>query len=476
MSHAGKVSATMSTESTRADREVDVVVVGAGVTGLTAARRLQRSGLSVAVLEARDRVGGRLLTDDVDGVRLEVGGQWVSPDQTALLQVLDDLGLETYPRFREGASVYVGLDGVRRTFTGDAFPVPETTAAEVDRITAELDRLASGMDPLEPWAHPDADELDRVSFAQWLDRQSEDAEARDNIALYIGSAMLTKPTHSFSALTAVLMAASAGSFSNLVDADFILDRRVVGGLQEVPLRLADLLGDAVHLSSPVTDISWDGQGARVTATAGTFTSRHVLLAVPPTLVSRIGFSPALPAVHQQMRQHQSFGLVLKLHITYETPFWREAGLSGTAFSPYALVHEAYDNTNEDVAGETRGTLVGFISDHKADEVLALSAEERRGLVLESRRGYYGERALHPVGYYESPWMHEEWTAGAYATSFDTGSLTRYGRLLREDVGPLSFASSDIAGLGFQHVDGAIRMGQAAAERILAGSAPTAHRD
>ena len=131
--------------------DVDVVVVGAGVTGLIAARRLQAAGKSVVVLEARDRVGGRLLTDDVDGVRLEVGGQWVSPDQSALLHLLDELGLDTYPRYREGASVYVGLDGERRTFIGDAFPVPATTVAEVDRLTTELNRLAAEMDPLEPW-------------------------------------------------------------------------------------------------------------------------------------------------------------------------------------------------------------------------------------------------------------------------------------------------------------------------------------
>ena len=450
---------------------VDVVVIGAGVAGLTAACRLRAAGRSVRVLEARDRVGGRLLTDDVDGARLEVGGQWVSPDQTALLAMLDDLGLATYPRHREGESVYVGRDGVRRTFSGDAFPVPAGTAAEVDRITAELDRLAQAMDPLAPWEHPDAAELDRVTFAEWLLRWTDDVEARDNIALYVGPAMLTKPTHAFSALTAVLMAASAGGFSNLVDADFILDRRVVGGLQEVPLRLADRLGDAVRLSIPVTAIDWDDEGATVTAADGAVRARHVLLAVPPTLVGRIAFTPPLPAGHQQMRQHQSFGLVIKLHVTYATPFWRGAGLSGTAFSPYALVHEAYDNTNEDVPDETRGTLVGFVSDERADELLTLSPDERRRRVLESLRGYYGDEALRPVAYYESPWMHDEWTAGAYATSFAPGSLSRFGPLLREDVGPMLFASSDTAGLGFQHVDGGIRMGEAAAERILSAAPP-----
>ena len=447
------------------DSAFDVVIVGAGVTGLTAAWRLSQAGKRVVALEARDRVGGRLLTDDVDGVRLEVGGQWVSPDQSALLAMLDELGLDTYARYRDGESVYIGRDGVRRTFTGDAFPVSAETSAAVARITAELDRLAAAMDPLRPWDHPDAAELDRISLAEWLARQTDDAEARDNIALYLGPAMITKPIHSFSALTAVLMAASAGSFTHLVNADFILDRRVVGGLQQVPLQLAAKLGDAVHLSSPVQEISWDDEGATVVSGSETFTAKSVVLAMPPTLLGRISFRPGLPAERQQLIQHQSFGLVIKLHITYPTPFWRDLGLSGTAFSPYALVHEAYDNTNEDVAGETRGTLVGFVSDQRADELLALPADERRQRVLESLAAYYGDQALHPVAYYESPWMDDEWTAGAYATSFDTGSLTRFGHLFREDLGPLSFVSSDVAGLGFQHVDGGIRMGEAVAERL-----------
>lgn len=443
--------------------DVDVLVVGAGVTGLTAATRLHHLGRDVVVLEARDRIGGRLWTDEVDGVRLELGGQWVSPDQTALLATLDELGLSTFERYRAGDSVYIGRDGVRRTFSGAAFPVSERTAAEVDRITALLDQLAAAMDPLHPWDLPGAAELDRTSFAAWLDQQTDDVEARDNIALYIGPAMLTKPAHAFSALSAVLMASSAGSFSNLVDADFILDRRVVGGLQQVPLRLAEQLGERVVTGSPVTTISYDDAGATVTTGTGrTWRARQVVLAVPPTLVPRIAFTPNLPAVQMQARQHQSFGIVLKLHITYATPFWREAGLSGTAFSPYQVVHEAYDNTNHD---ETRGTLVGFVSDENADRLLALPEQERRAATLASLAAYFGEAAAEPVAYYESQWMAEEWTAGAYATSFDIGGLTRYGAVLREPVGPLHFGSSDVAGVGFQHVDGAVRMGRMLAETV-----------
>ena len=441
----------------------DTIVVGAGVTGLTAAWRLVQAGQDVLVVEARDRVGGRLRTERHGDAAFEVGGQWVSPDQEALIALLDELGLQTYARHREGASVYLARSGERRTFDGVDLPVDATTASAVDQLTKTLDALAAELDPDRPWDHEDAERLDRITFKAWLEEQCDDVEARDNIALYIGPAMLTKPAHAFSTLQALLMAASAGSFSNLVDADFILDRRVVGGLQSVPLALADRLGDRLRLGQDVTSISWSDDGATVHVGDQQLHATQVVLAVPPTLVARIRFQPELPAEHRHAREHQSFGLVIKVQAHYETPFWRDAGLSGTGFGPYELVHEVYDNT---VEGATGGQLVGFVSDHRADELGRLSAEERRERVLASLAAYFGDAARTPTTYVESDWQHQELTGGAYGTSFDLGSLTRYGRVLHEPVGPIEFGSSDIAGLGFQHVDGAVRVGTRLAQRIL----------
>ena len=441
----------------------DVAIVGAGAAGLTAANDLRKAGLSVVVLEARDRVGGRLWTEEIDGAMLELGGQWVSPDQHALIDTLADLGLETYTRYRDGDSVYVGPDGQARRFRGEMFPVAPETERVIDEITARLDAMVAEIDPDRPWAHEKAAEWDRISWDAWLRQQTDDDEAVRNLAFATGSAMLTKPTHTFSLLQSLLMAASAGSYSHLVDADFILDKRVVGGLQQVPLRLAERLGEDVLLGQPVRSIEYSDAGAVVRTDEVTVRARHVVLALAPVLYNRISFSPPLPRLKHQMHQHFSMGFDIKVHAVYDRPFWREQGLSGTAFSPYELSHEAYDNTNH---GDERGTLVGFVSDQNADDLFRLSADERRERILESLSHYYGPEAKNPIVYYESDWGSEEWTRGAYAASFDLGGLTRYGAEQLELVAPLHVACSDLAGLGYQHVDGAIRMGHRVADEIL----------
>ncbi|GAA0483351.1 flavin monoamine oxidase family protein [Microbacterium aurantiacum] len=442
----------------------DVVIVGAGAAGLTAAHELRKAGLSVAVLEARERVGGRLWTDVIDGAMLEIGGQWVSPDQEVLKETIAELGLETYSRYREGESVYINAAGERTLFTGEIFPVKPETEKELVRLIDKLDAMVAETDPDRPWDRPDAEELDRISFEAWLEQETDDQEARDNIALFIAGAMLTKPAYAFSALQALLMAASAGSFSHLVDADYILDERVVGGLQQVPLLLAERLGDDVFLEQPVTEVKTAGDGVTIVTDNGMVVrARYVILAHAPILYPWIEFDPPLPRLKQQLHQHISMGFVIKVHAVYDRPFWRDKGLSGTAFSPYELSHEAYDNTNH---GDERGTLVGFVSDRNADDLFRVSAEERKERILASLANYFGPEAKDPLVYYESDWGAEEWTRGAYAASFDLGGLTRYGADLRTPVGPIHFACSDMAGAGYQHVDGAIRMGRLVAQNIL----------
>lgn len=444
---------------------VDVAIVGAGPAGLSAAYQLQKQDITFHILEARERVGGRTESDVRGGGWFEIGGQWVSPDQTELIALLEELRLETYQRYREGDSIYVAPNGEVRRYQGEIFPCAPETQREIERLIGILDGLTADMNPAAPWDHPLARTLDTVSFQHWLEQQSNDKEARNNIGLFIAGGMLTKPAHAFSALQAVHMAASAGSFSNLVNEDFILDARVVGGMQKVSLELAERIGsEHITLGTPVRMIDYSNPDY-VTVYGDHNTSvqaKFVILAVPPTLYHRISYVPAMPRLQHVMHQHQSMGLVIKVHATYDTPFWREKGLSGTCFSSSHLVQEIYDNTNH---GDQRGTLVGFVSDEKADEMFQLSAEDRKAAILAAMSVMLGEETKHPIAYYESDWGSEEWTRGAYAASYDLGGLSRFGKYQYDPVDRIHFACSDIAGEGYQHVDGAVRMGRQVAETL-----------
>ncbi|NKG19510.1 flavin monoamine oxidase family protein [Paeniglutamicibacter terrestris] len=454
----------------------DVVIIGAGPSGLTAAYELRKAGKSVAVLEARDRVGGRTWSQNMDGATIEIGGQWISPDQTGLYSLIEELGIETFERYKEGASVYLADDGTRSVYTGDDFPVAESTVAEMNKLIKEMDRLTAQVDPDAPWAHPQAAELDMISFHHWLRTISGDEVACNNVGLFIAGGMLTKPAHTFSALQALLMSSSAGSFSNLVDEDFILDRRMVGTMQGVSIAVAERLGEDVFLNNPVLKLDWSEDGVTAYGTDVTVHAKKVIIAVPPNLYSRISYNPPLPRRQHVTHQHQSMGLVIKVHAVYETPFWREEGLSGTCFGPSAIVQELYDNTYHE---ETTGTLVGFISDLQADAMFLLPEAERKDAILASMAKFLGAKALEPSVFYLSDFGAEEWTRGAYATSYDLGGLFRFGPDQNKNVGPIYFSSSDLAGEGYQHVDGAVRMGRRTAVRINAaieGTEPAANYD
>ncbi len=441
----------------------DVVIIGAGPSGLTAAYELRKAGKTVAVLEARDRVGGRTWSQNMDGATIEIGGQWISPDQTGLYTLIEELGIETFERYKEGKSVYIAEDGTRTVYEGEDFPVGEATVAEMNKLIAEMDRLTAQVNPDAPWEHPQAAELDMISFHHWLRTISSDEAACNNIGLFIAGGMLTKPAHTFSALQALLMSSSAGSFSNLVDEDFILDRRMVGTMQGVSIAVAQRLGEDVYLNNPVLKLDWSEEGVTAYGADVTVNAKKVVIAVPPNLYSRISYNPPLPRRQHVTHQHQSMGLVIKVHAVYSTPFWREEGLSGTCFGPNSIIQEVYDNTYH---GESTGTLVGFISDLNADAMFELSEAERKETILKGIADFLGDKALTPEVFYLSDFGSEEWTRGAYATSYDLGGLFRFGPDQNKNVGPIYFSSSDLAGEGYQHVDGAVRMGRRTAVRIV----------
>jgi putrescine oxidase len=443
--------------------ETEVAVVGAGVAGLTAAIRLAAEGVDVVVLEARDRVGGRLWNVELGGEPNELGGQWVAPYQSALHGLLAELEVELYPSYRDGEHVYVAAGGEARRYAGHEPPLGTAAEAAYAAADAQLDRLAKELDPEAPWEHPRAAELDAVTFEAWLHAEVRDELARDLLRSWLAGGFLTKPAHAFSLLQGLWVIAGAGGTYELFEPDQCLRYRVVGASQVIPLRLAERLGDRVVLGAPVRGCRWSADRVELEAGDLRVTARSVVVAIPPNLTGAIRFEPTLPAWRLRLEQALSQGVVTKVLAAYDEPFWRADGLSGQGFAPYELVRELYDNTPP--AGSP-GVLCTFLAGERAEAVDRLAPDERRRSVLEGFARYVGPPALRPREVVELDWSAEEWTRGAYAATFGVGGLTRFGPDLRRPVGPLHWACTDIAGVGHMHMEGAVRSGEAAARACL----------
>jgi putrescine oxidase len=447
--------------------ETEVVVIGGGIAGLTAASELAVAGSDVAVLEARDRVGGRTWNTEIGGEANELGGQWVAPYQSAMHKLLADLEIELFPSFRTGEHVYVDPKGKSHRYDGHDTPMGKISEKAFEAADAKLDSLAKELDPEAPWEHPDAERLDGITLESWLCDEVSDEMARDLLRSWLAGGFLAKPAHTFSLLQALWMIAGAGGTYELFEPDQCLAYRVVGGSQLISMRLAERLGERVALNAAVREIRWGEDSVEVEADGVVAKGRRAIVAVPPNLTNSIRFRPALPAWRMRMAQAMSQGSINKVLAVYETPFWREDGLSGQGFAPYELVRELYDNSPPSASA---GVLCTFLAGENAERAGRLGTEERRLEVLQGMAKYVGSRALEPVDYIETDWSAQEWTRGAYGTSFGPGGLTRFRDDIRRPVGPIRWACTDIAGVGHIHMEGAIRSGRRAAETCLEGVA------
>ena len=442
--------------------ETDVVVVGAGVAGLAAARRLVAAGRDVVVLEARDRVGGRLWNTEIGGEANELGGEWIAPYQSRMHALLEELGIELFPAYRDGDDVYVDEDGLAQRH-GGGYGLSSAEERALEEADGKLDALAKKLDPEAPWEHPRARELDTITFDEWLRTEVGDEVARENLRSYLADGFLTKPAYSFSVLQGLWVIAGAGGTYELFAAEQCLAYRVVGGSQLVPIRMADELGERVVLSAPVRSIVWSDDGVEVDAGHIQAKAGAAIVAVAPNLAAAIRFQPALPAWRMRLQQASSQGSVTKILAVYPEPFWRAEGLSGEGFAPHQLVRELYDNSPPSASV---GVLCTFLPGEQAEFAARLHPDRRCELVLEGMSKFLGPSALQPTDYIETDWSAEEWTRGAYGSTFGIGGLTRFGPDLRRPVGPIHWACSDDAGIGHMHMEGAVRSGEGAAEEVV----------
>ena len=448
--------------------EVDVVVVGAGFAGLAAARDLTAAGRSVAVVEARDRVGGRVLNASIgDGKIVEVGGQWVGPTQDRVMELAKDLEVETFPTYDTGSRV-LHFGGRRGTYKGTIPRINPFVIADVGRAQARLESLAKKVPLDAPWTAVRAETWDAITFETWLRRNTLTKAGRMLLALGVEAVFACEPGD-VSLLHVLFYAHSAGSFQMAIDTGGGAQQdRLVGGSQVLCDKMADALGsEAVTLDSPVRAIKVVGERAAVESDNGSWSARRVIVSLPPLLAGRIDYDPVLPPWRNQLTQRTPMGSVIKCNAIYDEPFWRADGLSGQATGDGEGARVVFDNSPPD--GKP-GVLLGFLEGDEARRLGKAGAEVRRRAVLDSFVRYFGPKAAHPLDFVELDWQAEPWSGGCYGTLFGPNVWTRYGHALREPVGPIHWAGTETASVWSGYMDGAVSSGQRAAAEVLAALA------
>ena len=445
--------------------EHDVVVVGAGLAGLSAARALTAEGRDVAVVEARDRVGGRTEHGRVDEqTTVELGGQWIGPTQDHIRGLVDELGLETFPTFKEGDNLLEVGGRTRRTGSSpDALPgLGPVATADLAQGLARFERLAAKVPREAPWTAPDARRLDARTLESWISANLHTSPGRHLFRMTAETVFATQASD-VSLLHALFYAHSGTSWTMLLGA--AQSKRIVGGAARIAEEVAAELGDRVQLGQPVRRIETGADHARVLTRAGTsLETRRVIVALPPTLAGRLEYAPALPALRDQLTQRVPAGSVIKLYAVYDEPFWRDEGLTGQVVSDRGPIKYTVDNSPP--SGRP-GILLGFAEADDARRMHRVGRDERRRLALEVFARHFGERARRAEQYLERDWMAEEFTRGCYGGHLTPGVWTGYGDQLRRPCGPIHWAGAETATRWNGYMDGAVRSGRRAAQEVLA---------
>jgi len=448
-------------------KTVDTIIVGAGFSGLAAATKLARSGHSVALLEARDRVGGRCCPVQIAGVTMDIGGMWLGPTQTRLSELAAAYAVSTYPTILNGhAKVGFGAGSPAILVPEEALEqsLPPEAWPDLEKLFTALEETQADLNPESPWTHPNAEKLDAQTLSSWIDETIEHRDVKTMMSLFCYSLVCAEPAQ-VSALFFMFYLKSGGGLELMVSGgdggaqNFAFE----GGVFQIAENMAKSLGGSIHLSCPVHKICQSDEGVQAWANNECFDAKTLIVATPPNLTSMIDFEPSLPARKRGLLARQPMGSCIKWLIAYETPFWRESGLNGFTVNADCPFTPLFD-VSPPKAGI--GVIAGFFDGSAAVEFSDAPFETRKQIVLEELESAFGPRAAHPVDYAEKNWPQEKWTGGCYGNYMAPGTLTSFGQSIREPHGRVYWAGTETSAIWSGYFEGAIRAGERSASDVI----------
>jgi monoamine oxidase len=444
--------------------DTDVCVIGAGYAGLTAARRVQQAGKNVIVLEARDRIGGRIWTEHLaDGTPVDRGGAWLGPAHDAIFGLAREVGVSTYKTWVDGAHLLVDGDRMRR-YTGLIPKISPLAVGSIAWTQLKIDRLSKQVPLDAPWTAKRAGEWDVRTVADFLEQVGiRTGIARDLFEMAVRG-LFTGDLHDTSFLNLLFLVRAHGSINTLFSIEKGAQENMVnGGAGSIARLVADELGDAIRLQAPVQSIVQADDHVIVATGALEVAARHAVVAIPPALIPEIAFDPLLPDDRMTLYRKAVAGPESKTLVVYDEPFWRADGFSGQTSEPNSASEVTLDASP---SSGSPGVIASFAFGAVAEKFDALDPADRRRAVLDRLTARLGPKAASPLEYIETAWWNETWTRGCSMAHFPPGVLTGYGRLLREPLGRVHWAGTETATTSHGAIDGAVRSGERAAAEIL----------
>ncbi len=441
----------------------DVVVIGAGLSGLTAARRLHEAGKTVLVLECRDRVGGRNYTAPIGGHRLELGGQFIGPTQTAARALIAELGLKLRTVFTDAKRIWELADRSLE-FGNERPPLPWGSLLDLPHIMSKIDALAAEVGATTPWLHPRAAALDGITVAQWMADNAYTQTAVDLMTCSVRAVFGADPGE-ISMLFLLNYTAQGDTIEMLTNTkDGAQDAVIIGGSQQMSLKLAASLGDRVRVNDAVVHVLHEENAVLVTTQSGRqYRAAKLVIAMPPGSANRIDHVPPLPEQRRDLQNRAPMGRYYKVIATYDRPIWRERGFSGEVASVRGPIIASYD----DEPADGGAAILGFIGGDAASAWAAQDETARRESALQCLARWFGPEMLKPTGFGYHDWCADWRQGGAPVTVLPPGVLSRAGRALRTPCGHVHWAGTEAAVQWSGYMDGAIRAGDAVAAEILA---------
>ena len=441
------------------DKKADVIVVGAGLAGLKAASELVGAGRSVLLLEAKERVGGRLKANTLGGRAIDQGGQWVGAGHSYLFDEAKRFGIEAYPQHATGKTL-LQLLGKLASFSGDIPKMPVLGLVELLFLQRRWDREMKTIPPDKPWLAPRAKEWDSQTLETWIVNNLRTASARQFARLVPRGAWAVDATQ-ISYLWFLDAVRSGTGLRYLMEVKGgALESKFIGGMHQIAARLAQELGERIILGAPVERVVQGTDGVTLVTPKGAFEARFVIMAVPPAAASRVRYEPSLPAAREALQSRMPMGNIIKINVAYERPFWREKGFSGQV----ATDDDTLGIVMDDVQPTGPAMLLAFIEGERAITLSGIDAGERRKKVIASLVRFFGPEAANPIAYDENDWTVEPYTNG-YVGHMPPGVMTRFGHALREPCGRLHWAGTETSVEYQGYIEGALRSGVRAANEV-----------